>query len=353
MTHRIKPWSLFLLALATVLPAVGGEYFHDKSPIEAKGVYEEEDHPDENLWIYTKGTKVREQGSWEFKLKNVSRIGKLEGSYQFHDFRPEIEYGITDKLTFGASVFLFHHDYRNVPWGPMNERNPTPGGINGTLGNYTGTQLGGFEFNTKYNVLDPFEDSFGLSFGLSFDHRVAYRLDGGRINQDALTPQIFIQKSLMDDRLQLAFHGKLEHEQRKGGEILEEEIAPDLALGVSYELKKDIWIGLETRWQTDALSPYDVVAGAYGDDNSPSNWDFNEYAIGDQFQWGLYVGPTIHWDPSDKPWWITAGALVQVSGWSDDGNTASSGGRNWDEHEKIHAGITFGYEWEANKRHGK
>jgi hypothetical protein len=338
---------LFALALIGGTGSYAGDY--DGKGIVSKGVIEDdESHPDENLWLYAKGTKVRDQGSWEFKLKEMARIGKDAGSYQFHDFRPEVEYGITDNLTLGTSLFLFHHDFRDIPWGPMNER----GGPNApALGDYTGTQLGGFEFNTKYNLLNPFEDGIGVSVGLSFEHRMAYRLDGARIDQDSLTPQIFIQKSLMDDRLQVAFHGKLEHEQRKSPGILEEEIAPDLALGVSYGVTDELWIGIETRWQTDALSPFNTVTGRYEDSNSPSNWDLGDYTFGDQFQWGLYVGPTIHYNPADKPWWVTAGVLVQVQGWSNEGFAASRGGKDWDEHEQVHAGITFGYEWEPNEVH--
>lgn len=307
---------------------------------------DEEKHPDENLWIYTTGTKVRDLGSWEFKLKDISRFGKREGSYQFHDIRPEIEYGLTENFTVGASLMMFHHDFRDIPWGPMNER----GGPDvPNTGSYTGTQLGGFELNTKYNIFDPFEDDFGLSLGLAYEHRMAYRLDGSRINQDSVVPILYLQKSLMDDKLQVAFKGKLEFEQRKGPGVLEEEIAPDLALGVSYNVRKDVWVGVESRWQSDFLAPFDTTGGGYDPGANPSNWDWGNLAFGDQFQWGLYVGPTIHWNPSEKPWWMTAGALWQVKGWSADGPAASSVGRDWDEHEQFHFGITFGYEWEPNE----
>ncbi|MDF1814930.1 MAG: hypothetical protein P1V20_22190 [Verrucomicrobiales bacterium] len=354
---ELNKWSLSsvgLLALAGIASA--GEPVHcdtpewsDKNVICDKEVFEddEEGHPDENLWIYTKGTKVREKGSFEFKLKDISKFGKKFGSYQFHDVRPELEYGITDRFTVGVSAFLFHHDYRNIPWAPMSDRQN---------GSYTGTQLGGFEINTKYNILDPFEDCFGLSFGLAFEHRMAYRLDGSRIDQDSLVPQIFLQKSLMNDKLQLAFTGKLEFEQRKSLNLLEEEIAPDLAAGISYNVKKDIWVGFETRYQSDFLVPFEEGAyagfGPNAGNPSPSNWDWGEFALGDQFQHGWYVGPTVHWDPSCKPWWVTAGALWQFNGWSAEGSAAATNNKNWDEHEKVHVGITMGYEWEPGEKGG-
>ncbi len=87
-------------------------------------------HAEENLWIYTTGTDTRPKGSTELKLSNVTRIGKNSGDYTFHDIRPEIEYGITDRLTVGASVLIFDHDYSvgdNGP-DPMLETQGGPGG---------------------------------------------------------------------------------------------------------------------------------------------------------------------------------------------------------------------------------
>ncbi|MEM7010156.1 MAG: hypothetical protein AAF585_01630 [Verrucomicrobiota bacterium] len=349
INHALLLLSAGILAF-TPFVSTAGEHSGAKNP---KMVIEPESKfPDENLWIYTKGTAAREKGDWELKLREIARIGKGEGSYVFHDFRPEIEYGITDSFTIGASAWIWHHDYRGIPWGPMNEVNPTPSAEFGEVGNYTGTQIGGWEVFFKWEIWDPEEKPLGIAIGGAFDHRTTYRLDGQRISQDTVTPMIFLQKSMMDDRLQWAFTGKLEIEQRKGGGILEEEIAPDLSTGLSYNIAEGLWVGIEARWQSDFLVPFNEETGEYepfgehADGGfSPSNYDLGHFTLGDQFQWGLYVGPTIHWDPTNTEWWITAGALWQVKGWSADGADASSRGRNWDEHEAAHIGLIFGYEW--------
>ena len=66
----------------------------------------------ENLWVYAKGTDTRPAGSYEFKLTDTIRLDKNAGDhYTFHDIRPEIEYGITDKLTVAAELIIFNHDY--------------------------------------------------------------------------------------------------------------------------------------------------------------------------------------------------------------------------------------------------
>lgn len=132
---------------------------------------------DENLWIYTKGTDTRPEGSWELKMSDIARIGKNSGSYEFHDIRPEIEYGITDRLTLGVETMIFHHDYNDVEWAPMVDTQGGPGG------SFKDTQLAGVEVTTKYNVLSPYKDWFGLSFGFSWEYRDAYRLDGAAIDQ--------------------------------------------------------------------------------------------------------------------------------------------------------------------------
>tara|TARA_B100001564_G_C20077860_1_gene419166 strand:- start:33 stop:314 length:282 start_codon:yes stop_codon:yes gene_type:complete len=67
---------------------------------------------EENLWLYTKATDTRPEGSFELKLTDIIREGKDSGDYTFHDIRPEIEYGITDRLTVGAELMFFDHNYR-------------------------------------------------------------------------------------------------------------------------------------------------------------------------------------------------------------------------------------------------
>jgi len=291
----------------------------------------------ENLWLYTQGVDTRPQGSWELKLANMSRIGKNSGDYVFHDLRPEIEYGITDRFTMGIEALIFRHDYRNVEWAPMVETQGGPGG------SFHKTQLGGFEVASKYMVLSPYKDPIGLSLGLSFEYRDAYRLDGGGIEQTSWVPTLYLQKNWLDDTLSLAFKGKMELERRTSPGVLEEEIAFDLAAGISYRFAPRWNIGFEARWQSDFLSP---EVDGNPPEGKPSSWDWGGWQLGDQFQHGLYVGPSIHY--ASERWWATLGALYQVRGWSADGAAAASQGRNWDEHERWHVGLILGWEFGGN-----
>lgn len=342
----------FFLAL---LPwgAVADEHLYPKNPISMKEiVVEEESFPEENLWIYTKGTGVREKGSIEIKLENISRIGKNDGTYRFHDFRPEIEYGITDRLTFGGELMFFSHDYEDInKWDPISE-----------TGTFDGVSFAGFELFTKYELLRPQDHWMGVALGLGYEERYYYRLDHARIQQEAWVPTIFLQKGFMDNRLQWAFKGKMELERREPreedrtteeeGNILEEEISFDLASGLSFEAKEGLWLGWETRWQGDFLTPFDRATGTelLHSETSPgraSSWDWNDWQLGDGFQYGLYTGPTVHYDPSNADWWFTGGLLMQIKGWGAAGdNSQVEDGRNWDEHERFHLGILVGYEFE-------
>lgn len=298
---------------------------------------------EESLWVYTKGTDTRPQGSWELKLSNISRIGKDSGDYTFHDFRPEIEYGVTDRLTIGAELMYFMHDYSvdNPDLNPMFE---TQGGAGGR---FKKNQLAGIELTAKYNILSPYKDAFGLSVAGGYEHRSAYRLDGAKISQDSIILQVLAQKNFIDNRLVFAANGKMELERRNSPGVLEEEISFDLSAGVSYRVAPKWFVGLEARYQSDFLSPEeDGERERYADGrySKRSSFDFGDMRLGSQFQYGLYVGPSIHY--AEKNWWATVGLLYQVKGGGDEArNDNISSGRNWDEHEKWHLGATVGFEF--------
>ena len=135
---------------------------------------------DENLWLYAQGTDTRPKDSWELKLSDITRLDKGSGDYMFSDIRPEVEYGITDRLTVGAEILIFDHHY-SVDDPDLNPMFETQGGAGGQ---YDKTQFGGYELSLKYNILSPYKDFMGLSLGFAYERREAYRLDGADIDQD-------------------------------------------------------------------------------------------------------------------------------------------------------------------------
>ena len=288
----------------------------------------------ENLWVYTKGTDTRPKGSFEIKLNEISRFDKDSGDYSFHDIRPEIEYGITDKLTVSGAVIIFHHDYDGIEVGndPVHETQEANGG------SVNDTTYGGFEVKMKYNIFSPYKDWAGVSVGFAYEKRNRYRLDGAKINQDSMVPMLFVQKNFLDDTLVFAFTGKMELERRKSPGVLEEEIAFDVSAGVSYRFAPKWYIGAEFRSQSDYLCVEED--GVQEPGKHCSSWDLTNPKLGSQFQHGEYIGPSIHY--AEERWYATAGVLYQIVGGGAK-ESFSRDGKNFDEHEKWHVGFSVGY----------
>ena len=292
-------------------------------------------YTDESVWVYTKGADTLPKGALEYKLNIISRQNKDSGDYIFNDIRPEIEYGISDKLTLSAEVMVFDHNYsvENENLQPMFD---TQGG---EAGRFNKTQVGGFELALKYNVLSTYKDFMGLSFGFGYENRNKYRLDGSNINQDSFVFTTYTQKNFLDNTLQLAATTKLEFERRNTPDVLEEEIAADFSLGVSYRFKPKWNIGVEFRHQSDYLNPQEN--GVFNPELRRSSFDLTDFRVGSQHQRGNYIGPSIHY--AEKEWWVTAGVLWQVAGGGSPFSESYSN-RNWDEHEKVHIGFTIAWE---------
>lgn len=298
---------------------------------------------EENLWVYAKGTDTRPQGSFEAKLSDTIRLDKNSGDYTFHDIRPEIEYGITDSLTIGVEAIIFDHNYK-VDDPELNPMYETQDGDR-----FNDTQFGGYEISLKYNIFSPYKDFMGLSLGLGYERRDKYRLDGADIDQDSFVGTIFLQKDFLDDTLVTVLNIKTEFERRKSPGVLEEEIALDIAAGISYRIAPKWFVGLEFRHQSDYLNPQEKEeAGQPGYDEKGfnesldcSSFDLGDFSIGSRHQYGNYFGPTVHY--AEKNWWATAGVLWQISGGGSE-FSYSENGRNWDEHEKMHIGLSLGYE---------
>ncbi|PCH82981.1 MAG: hypothetical protein COB89_03900 [Piscirickettsiaceae bacterium] len=290
-------------------------------------------HAGENQWLYAKGTDTRPEGSFEFKISDTIRVGKGSGSYTFHDIRPEIEYGITDKLSISAELVYFDHDYSGIEAGndPVHETQEDNGG------SVNQSKFAGYEVGLKYNIFSPYKDFMGVSVGLAYEHRDNYRLDGAEIDQDSITTVLYLQKDFLDDTLIFVLNPKAEFERRKSPGVLEEEISLELMAAVSYRFMPRWTVGLEYRSQSDYLSVQED--GVFEEGVSRSSFDLTDMRLGDRFQSGQYLGPTIHY--AEQRWWTTAGILWQFQG----NGGFSKGGKNFDEHEKYHAGASFGYEF--------
>ncbi|MBV1878242.1 MAG: hypothetical protein KUG79_11420 [Pseudomonadales bacterium] len=301
---------------------------------------------DEKLWVYATGADTMPAGATEFEVKDVIRLDKDSGDYSFHDIRFEIERGITDRFSINAEVLVFRHDY-SVDDPDLNPMFETQGGAGER---FKDTQYAGFEVGMKYNILSTYKDIVGLSVGAMYERRNRYRLDGAKIDQDSFEAVLYLQKDFFEDTLITVFNLKTEFERRKSGSVLEEEIALDVSAAIAYRFKPNWYIGLEFRHQSDYLNPQDRAeegnAPEFDDQGfstelDRSSFDLSDFRIGSRHQYGNYLGPTVHY--ATKDWWVNAGILWQISGGGSK-FSFSTHGRNWDEHEKMHIGLAFGYE---------
>ncbi len=291
---------------------------------------------DENLWLYAQGADTRPQNTWELKLSDISRLDKRSGDYTFNEIRPEIEYGITDRLTLGAEILIFDHHY-SVEDEELQPFFDTQGGEGGE---FDKTQYAGFEISLKYNFLSAYKDFMGVSVGFAYERREAYRLDGSEIDQDSFVPILYLQKNFLDNTLVTSFKGKVEFERRLSPGVLEEEIALDLAAGIAYRIAPRWYVGFEARYQSDFLSP--EVEGEESDGGQQSSFDLTDFTWGSQYQYGTYMGPSIHY--AEEKWWATASLLIQVAGGGDETrNPSIKNGKVYDEHERVHLGLTVGF----------
>ena len=292
---------------------------------------------DEYFWVYARGADTLPKGALETKIADVSRLGKDSGDYAFHDLRGEVEYGVTDRLSVYGEVAVFRHDY-SVDDPELNPMFETQGGAGGR---FRDTQYAGYELGLKYNVLSTYKAPVGLAVGLGYERRNRYRLDGSAIDQDSFELFLYLQKNFLDDTLLFALTPKLEFERRKSPGVLEEEISLDLSAGVAYRLRPNFYLGLEFRHQSDYLNPQED--GEFNPELRRSSFDLFDFRVGSQHQRGNYLGPTAHY--ATREWWVTGGVLWQVRGGGSP-FSYSRNHRNFDEHEKVHVGLVFGYEFD-------
>lgn len=278
---------------------------------------------DEHLWAYARGAETLPKGRWELYFSELFKIGKQEGIYLQTETYPEIEYGITSRWQVALAPIFYYHRFESISTGPFADEAGNPRSVNRF-------SLGGVDVETKYLVLSPYKDVFGLALGFEYEYRQRYRIDGSKISQHSFVPKFYFQKNYLDDTLITVASLGIEFERRHfddADNTLEEEISWDGALGVAYRIAPRWYVGVEGRVQADFLE-----AGF----NS-----FNSLNFGDNFQYGVYVGPSLHY--GTERWWATVSVLPQVFGGPERHEPGSTGGFHFEEHEKLHVRLDVGF----------
>lgn len=228
---------------------------------------------------------VLPKGHWEAEQWVTLRAGKTEGEFSRWDFREELEYGISDRLS--TAVYLNFNDIRHDLPGEdadINEFN-----------------FDGISSEWKYMLLSP--NLYPIGVMLYFEARYS----GEEVE---LEEKLILQHNF-GERWILAGNIIGEEEWVFDDEETEEEGALEFTAGLSYKLNEFWSIGLEGR-----------NVRVYPD------YDEEEFSA-----W--FVGPNVHYGNGN--WWVTLTVLPQVSG-----SPETEGGLTLDEAERVEVRVIAG-----------
>lgn len=246
---------------------------------------------DERFFTYVYETEVLPKGKWEFEQWLTYRKGFPDGDRNFSqhiwDFREEIEYGLTERLSVAGYL-----NFRNEQFVARSE------GFQDTSEfNFKGVSA---EF--KYQLLNPNTKPVGLA--LYFEPTY----NG---NEQELEYKVLLSKNLVDKWV-LAANVSYEQEWEHEEGVTEKESVLEFTAGAAYRLTPHWSVGLEGRYHS-------VYQGLGFNDHLGTGW---------------FVGPNVHYGSSK--WWATLTVLPQVAGHPRDG------GINRTEHQTYEARLIFG-----------
>jgi len=246
---------------------------------------------DERFFTYVQDADVIPKAGWEFEQWITSRKGYPEGDERFNqylwDFREEIEYGLTEKLS--GSLYLNFQQGRIVAQQP---------GLEGS----SDFSFKGVSGELKYQLLNPNTKPLGVA--LYFEPTY----NG---NEVELEYKLIFSKNIADQWV-LAANATFEQEWDKEGGVTEKESVLEFTLGAAYRFTPNWSAGLEARYHS-------VYEGATLNEHLGTGW---------------FLGPNIHYGTSR--WWATLTVLPQITG------NPNNGRINTTEHQIYEARLIFG-----------
>lgn len=244
---------------------------------------------DERLFTYSyQADSVMPKGHWEFEQWLTLLAGKEDGEFYRWDFREEIEYGLTDRLT--TALYLNFRDIHSdgVPGRDDEEA----------------FEFKGVSSEWKYMLLSPHLHPVGVLLYFETTY------EGEELE---LEEKLVLQHNF-GDRWVLVANIILEEEWEFESDQTEEEFALELTAGLSYRLNDRWAVGLEAR----------------------NHREYPDYDEEEHSAW--FLGPNLHYGSSR--WWATLTVLPQIFGDPD-----TDDGLQLEEHERVEvrliAGVNF------------
>lgn len=246
---------------------------------------------DERLFTYVQEAEVLPKGGLEFEQWLTHRRGKADGVFSAWDFREELEYGLTDKLSIA---------------GYLNFKSTHSEGVTG-IADESSFEFEGVSTELKYQLLNPNTEPIGvLLYGEATYNGHEFELE----------QKLVLQRNF-GDKWTVAFNATLEEEWEFTPTETGEELTMELTAGLSYRINPRWSIGIEGR------NHREFAPGIDFDHQEHSAW---------------FVGPNVHY--GRNKWWATLTVLPQVHGSPD-----TEHGLHLEEHERIEvrmiAGVNF------------
>lgn len=244
---------------------------------------------DENLFGYVAGAETLPKHGKEMYVFNTLRSGKGQGDYSAVDTEVEFEYGVTDRIQLSAAASFLTINTSGLL-------------IDGYLpaDKKSGPSFKGLELKSKFNILSPALDNFGLAVITSAEYSVLDPHSGQKKTEYEGHITMAAQKYFMQGQLIWAGNLGLKAGYEKRADIAnlpvgfdwpttpEMEIELSLSSGVSYRVVPNVFVGAEAQW----TSEFETEVG--------------------QERWSLFAGPTIHY--GGKKVWATLTWFPQIKG---------------------------------------
>jgi len=243
-------------------------------------------YADERLFTYSYEADVLPKGGVEFEQWVTHKRDQADGLFSRWEFREELEFGLTDRLTTALYLNFRETTVKNDALGIDDSE----------------FEFKGVSSEWKYQILNPNKDVIGLlGYG-----EVTY--SGTELE---LEQKLVLQKNFGDHWVSV-LNVTLEEEWEWEDNAEEREFIIEFTAGLSYRLTDHWAVGLEGRHHR-----------VYED------WDEK---LGNAW----FVGPAVHY--GSGKWWGTLTVLPQVAGSPD-----TAHGLELEEHTKVEARLIVGY----------
>lgn len=246
-------------------------------------------------WLYT--LDLQPKGKLEFEQKVDATHGQSSGSYNWVQYRSELEYGLTNDLqvaaylnayTIGANKNYVNPDACDAAL-PCTAGFGVPAKVSGSTRAFNDRGVDGVSVEAIWRITNPVTSPIGIGLYIEPTY--------GKLENE-LETRLILQSNFLDDRVTVAANllSEIEHEKYSDG-IIHNSMA-DLLYGVNYRFVSNWTAGLEGRLHTD-------FDGTFYQSHS---------------QTAHFLGPVLHY--AAKDFWVTAVWRHQLNGHCYNGGTA-------------------------------